>query len=544
MKQKSFLIIALLFIVAGRVGAQGVPAPDAEISAEDAKVTGGILRTPLLKDTLVVNPETGQEEMVSIVKDHIDIPVDELHGDVQEAVSRARARAATRASDYMEYANYYSGVSFYLYTFNYPSIDKEGKTVTLSSLFAFPYFDDDDLKKNYKFNGVVIGCHCTITSNKECPSMYVEDGYFKSDVNMMQYYASFGKGRPKKDNDDPAYYNIVVMPDYEGYGETKYNPHPYLYQELTARQVVDGTRYGLALFKAGKFVRKDDYSQTTAQKWPNCMRTDWGVITVGASQGGSVAMAVHRYIEQNGLDVRDELPMKGSVCCDGPYDPVATLRYYMSEDKASKHQAGWLTMPVAIALIVKGMLDTNPLMMGHKATEYFSEKFIRTGLFECIENKSNPSMEKTTSDITDHLKSLYSKNKDLRDLLDSDGRMNLKYALTPTAYEYFSNFPTEVPTTRGVMEDLHRALDSNNLTKNWTPKHPICLYHSKRDTVVPWVNYESAVNAFRGPGITLYLDDTSNDKDHQDACASFYFAYIDTAPDINFIRRLCGYPTN
>ena len=143
MKQKSFLIIALLFIVAGRVGAQGVPAPDAEISAEDAKVTGGILRTPLLKDTLVVNPETGQEEMVSIVKDHIDIPVDELHGDVQEAVSQPRARAATRASDYMEYANYYSGVSFYLYTFNYPSIDKEGKTVTLSSLFAFPYFDDD-----------------------------------------------------------------------------------------------------------------------------------------------------------------------------------------------------------------------------------------------------------------------------------------------------------------------------------------------------------------------------------------------------------------
>jgi hypothetical protein len=94
------------------------------------------------------------------------------------------------------------------------------------------------------------------------------------------------------------------------------------------------------------------------------------------------------------------------------------------------------------------------------------------------------------------------------------------------------------------MEDLHRALDSNNLTKNWTPKHPICLYHSKRDTVVPWVNYESAVNAFRGPGITLYLDDTSNDKDHQDACASFYFAYFDTAPDINFIRRLCGYPTD
>jgi len=138
-------------------------------------------------------------------------------------------------------------------------IDKHGNNVTLSSLFCFPYFDDDDLEDDYKFNNVIIGCHCTITSNKECPSLYSESGSFKSDVNMMQYYASFGKGRPKKDN--------------------------------------------------------DDYSVGTAQSWPNCMRNGWGVIPIGASQGGSVAMAVQRYIEQN--DLETELPMIGSVCCGG-----------------------------------------------------------------------------------------------------------------------------------------------------------------------------------------------------------------------------------
>ena len=228
------------------------------------------------------------------------------------------------------------------------------------------------------------------------------------------------------------------MPDYEGYGVSKHSPHPYLYQELTARQVVDGVRYGLALFKAGLFQKDDDYSVGTAQSWPKCMRNGWGVIPIGASQGGSVAMAVQRYIEQN--DLETELPLIGSVCCDGPYDPVATLRYYMTADNASGHEAEWLTMPVAIALIVKGMLDTNPLMMGHKAEDYFTSAFFKTLLMECIELKYNPSIEKTTDDIKEMLEkmffeSLLGTDKDLSTLLDPYGRMNLAYAMTPTALE-------------------------------------------------------------------------------------------------------------
>ncbi len=541
MRKKMILMtIALICATAQGACAQSLAAPEKEIRAEDATVTGGILRTPLYKDSVMLNPATGLEETVPLVVDNIDIPVEELHGDVQQAI---RARAPRRVSGYMDKADYYSGTSYYLYTFIYPSIDKHGNTAILSSLFCFPYFDDDDLEDGYKFNNVIIGCHCTITSNKECPSLYSESGSFQSDVNMMQYYASFGKGRPKKDNDDPAYYNIVVMPDYEGYGVSKYSPHPYLYQELTARQVVDAVRYGLALFKAGRFQNDDDYSVGTAQSWPKCMRNGWGVIPIGASQGGSVAMAVQRYIEQN--DLETELPLIGSVCCDGPYDPVATLRYYMTADNASGHKAEWLTMPVAIALIVKGMLDTNPLMMRYNAEEYFTSDFFKTQLMECIEWKSNPSMEKTTDDITEMLKDFYDKEEDnaspsLRRIVDSNGRMWLRYALTPEALEYFRNFPTDVPTDRGVMEDLHRALDSNNLTKNWTPQHPICLFHSKKDTVVPYVNYQSAVNAFQGK-TTLYLDDTSTDEDHQQACVDFFFAAFSTSPDIKFIRKLCGY---
>lgn len=73
--------------------AQSLAAPDKEIRAEDATVTGGILRTPLYKDSVMLNPETGLEETVPLVVDNIDIPVEELHGDVQQAV---RARAVPR----------------------------------------------------------------------------------------------------------------------------------------------------------------------------------------------------------------------------------------------------------------------------------------------------------------------------------------------------------------------------------------------------------------------------------------------------------------
>ena len=56
------------------------------------------------------------------------------------------------------------------------------------------------------------------------------------------------------------------------------------------------------------------------------------------------------------------------------------------------------------------------------------------------------------------------------------------------------------------MEDLHFALESNNMTKGWQPQHPIFMYHSFKDTVVPEVNRERAGNTIgewvKGSGMT------------------------------------------
>lgn len=412
---------------------------DTPVLAEHATVMGGVLRTQVLRDSLMISSETGRMETTLVVVDYIDVPVDDLGGNPEKALERAKAsyrikptRSGT-ASGQLDYGDYYSGVAYYLYTFKYPSIDCHGNEIILSSLMAFPYFSEGYWNDGYRFNNVIIGCHCTITSNSECPSCYPTGGYFKSDVSMMQYYASWGKGI-RKDKDDLAYYNVLIMPDYEGYGISKTRPHPYLYQELTARQVVDGVRYGMALFRAGKFAGKNE---TVSPQWAqsgNAFR--YGkYIPIGASQGGSVAMAVHRFIEKNGLT--GEMPLAGSVCCDGPYDPVATLKYFMREDKDAGHEADELSMPVAIALIIKGMLDTNPLMMKYKATDFFSLTFIDTDILTIIADKQYEAKEKTTTDIEKYLQNL-SKQDKYQQMLTSK---------TTAAASATSSSPTRLPAS-------------------------------------------------------------------------------------------------
>jgi hypothetical protein len=544
---KRFNLAAMGLLVMLAVSAQNVETADLHqpVNVNDAVVTGGVLRTQVLRDSLIMNSETGQMEKTPVVVDYLDVPVDKLGSKPEEAIEAAKVarRAAMRrasASGSLDFSDYYSGVAYYLYTFNYPSIDKHGNRIILSSLMAFPYFTESNWNDDgYRFNNIVIGCHCTITSNRECPSMYTASGAFDSDVNMMQYYASWGKG-PRKAKDDPAYYNVLIMPDYEGYGVSKDRPHPYLYQELTARQVIDGVRYGLALFKQGRFTgKKENVSPQWAQR-SDAFR--YGkFFSIGVSQGGSVAMAVQRFIEQNNLT--EELPFKGSVCADGPYDPVATLRYYMRESKVSGHEAGELTMPVAIALIIKGMLDTNPLMMKYKPTDFFSQLFLDTGILTMIADKQYPSLEMTTDDVKDHLENLAKYDK-YKNLLTSDGRANLEYVLTPRGWDYMTKLAKgENLPDYEEMNDLISALESNNLTKGWTPQHPICLFHSMFDTVVPYPNCVNARDVFRSM-VTLYVLDIYTSKDHVKACADFMFNAWGTSPDIKFIRTLFNYGDN
>ena len=65
---------------------------------------------------------------------------------------------------------------------------------------------------------------------------------------------------------------LVIVPDYEGYGSTASYPHPYCNRELTAQQVVEGVKAGLAYF----------------EKKVTSMEDDWSGVAIGYSQGGAI----------------------------------------------------------------------------------------------------------------------------------------------------------------------------------------------------------------------------------------------------------------
>ena len=320
---------------------------------------------------------------------------------------------------------------------------------------------------------------------------------------------------------------IIIAPDYEGYGVTKNRPHPYLSQRLTAQQVLDAVNYGLKLYR-------EQAAEKTADNPLLPIKKDWRTFGIGYSQGAAVTLAVQRLIEENGA--ADLLHYCGSICGDGPYDLIETMRYYFYDDGNSyntttDHRKGTSTYPIVVPLIVKGMLDTNPYMRAHKAADYFNPKFIETGILDWIGQK-----KKTTGDIENAFKDCYynGKNGDktyFRDILEPNGSAKMRNIMNKECLDYFTNIYDKykdkyktaegipLPEKRGVMEDLHMALASNDLTNGWEPKHHILLFHSNADTTVPYDNAERA-KAKLGDWAVLH---TANLKhDHVDSGKDFF----------------------
>lgn len=461
----------------------------------------------------------------------------------------------------------FNNFSYNVFKFEYPSIDADGNPITLSAMAACPTKDNTS-----RVNNVILGTHITITSNKQCPSAQ-DDGFKQDDWGMIFSLAANNKMSYKawfyvvkyfalamtsvvphiamvemleilKDvthsvSDANSNNCLVIMPDYEGYGSTKDRAHPYLYQELTARQCIDALIYGKALYK----------SDPTLEDIRHPLRDDYRCMSVGYSQGGSVAMACHRFIEQNGLN--KDLHFVGSLCGDGPYDPMATLMYYVEKDQEGKN----MSMAVVLPLIMKGMLDTNPYMKFHKPEEYFTEKFLNTGIMDWLAGK-----QMTTGDIEKGFKNCYDNGiagdaTYFRDIFDKDGKVMMKNIMTKGCYDYFKNIYDDykdkytsaagipLPTQRGVFEDLHFALASNDMTKAWVPKGNLILFHSKDDTVVPYVNALSAQNRL---GSKVALESIIG-KDHVDAGAAFFsqdalynVVLYNGLRLINYVNEICN----
>lgn len=384
---KKLILLLLLACATPVVWAQGqfgnLPK---KVSAADVVVTEVSYLQFMGHDSLTVNPVTGKTDTIHI-DDGQRVLTEAEYQQMASEPALSRRRIATPTVDTGEYGGITGegtqnfGSMAKLYSYKYPSVDANGNKVVLSALMGVPtkiFFDGIPAKPN----NVIIGCHETITSNYECPTNYNHGGSAQSGNGMLLQYCRYDAIR------QPCC--LVILADYEGYGCTADRPHPYLYQELTARQVVDAVRYGLALYEAN--VNKGENFKEFEEGWKS--------VALGFSQGGSVSLATHKFIEQNGLD--EELHFAGSVCGDGPYDPIAHLRYYMedsgrtydgkgADEKETDHKPGTISMPIVMPLILKGMCDSNPFMRQHNLKEYLSDRFFATSATYLIEAKSNPN---------------------------------------------------------------------------------------------------------------------------------------------------------
>ena len=381
-----------------------------------------------------------------------------------------------------------STISMYRWvTLLYSCKTADGSKKDLSELIVWPYYG---IFGDGTPNQLVVGCHSTITSDAQRPTNFANMSS-ASEINML---ALFAHGLSQK--------ALVIVPDYEGYGSTAGDPHPYCNRELTAEQVVTGVKAGMEWFESK--IKKMD--------------KNWSGVAIGYSQGGAVSAGVLRYCQEHN---ETSLRLKGAVCGDGPYDPLATLKRYIEMDQ--------LYMPGAPAMLLKGAIDTDPEMAGCIYQDFVTDKFYETGIFEMIRSK-----QKTTDDIQAALLNFSLNNGDnggfvmkamtsegflpytKNNLVDGSGKKRdfelengkgcnyctVDQCLKAGVIEYFRNgtITGEVPEAK--LKALEKSLAKNALTDgDYKPGSGFTFFHSTRDEVVPFCNLESVRNAWGSSSI-------------------------------------------
>ena len=421
----------------------------------------------------------------------------------------------TEAKDLAERKLSDSGSSdFYLYawtTLNYRCKTADGTEKDLSELIVWPYSS----LISWSPSQLVIGCHSTITSNEQRPSNFTNLPS-AGEINMLALFASVVSQNA-----------LVIVPDYEGYGSTADIPHPYCNRDLTALQVVTGVKAGLSYFENNVTTMKDE----------------WSSVAIGYSQGGAVAAGVLRYCQQNN---ENSLRLKGAVCGDGPYDPLATLKRYIEMDK--------LYMPVAPTLLLKGAVDTDPDMKvaGCQYQDFVTDNFYATGIFDWIAAK-----EKSTDQIQEALLKhslnygdeggftmralcedgfLPYTQSNLKDDSGNTRKFELEngkgynycfvdQCLKPGVIAYFRDGTITGDVPEAKLKALEKAMAKNSLTADgFMPNTGFTFFHSIGDEVVPYCNFESVRNTW-GVDKIAALTYQSNTTLHVATGTSFYLVY-------------------
>jgi pimeloyl-ACP methyl ester carboxylesterase len=533
MKQNSLWMKAALLCCLTIMGLGSCTNDNVDNSANPGGYSGGgdfiyDLRDVEILDSGVIST---MDLIKDVIEDHsmMEDRDDSLYSDwgvSQYAIIDSLNKAGTRAGDGEGWDG--AGGTGYAQsakwvTIRYKSTSVDGSTKDFSELIVYPY---NRIRKNPNPKNLIIGCHCTITSNAERPSNFSKLS-FRTDVSMLALKFAAGDRNC-----------LVVIPDYEGYGSTHGDPHPYCNRDVTAKQVVDGAKAAVAWY----------------EKNEKKMADGWKAIPVGYSQGGAVAAGTLRYhIRYPG---GHGLNMVGAVCGDGPYDPLATLKTYIEKDR--------LYMPVAPALLLKGAIDTNKGLkaLGCTYKDFVTDDFYNTGIFDWLEKK-----EFTTDEIQTKLLNhsaftpggfkMYcwsntDKNFMPHDIHNYAGRdwdlsngnaksyCTVDQCFKPGVIAFFKDGSIKGDVPENKLKALEQALKENSLyygdyvpdigaySSGGTERYT--LFHSTGDEVVPVSNMESVRNKW-GVNYLKAISYEAGTYLHVGTGAAFYVSYVGTLVD-------------
>ena len=325
-------------------------------------------------------------------------------------------------------------------TYLYPSKDVDGNPITLSAVaFWLGYFDNREWN-DLKPDNICLMEHYTITSDIEAPS-----NTFSLEM--------FITGN-----------TLTIMPDYIGYGITKEMPHPYLNHEICAINSIDALTAGYELFK---------------ENGKNGMSNGWKLYLAGASQGAGNAIAVHKYMDTH-LELATKWNFASTNCSSGPYDPVATIDKYFTDGK--------VTYPVVFPLVMKTMFDSYPDIMNG-----FTEEMVYSQNYLAVKSEIDSLLAGKRHDTSAINQVFIDKVRKTIDATLADNEIYLTDILSPVILD------KESP----ICKALYQCLEKNDLTKGWTPIHPMTLHYSSQDMVVPKENSLAILEAFGEEFVTL-----------------------------------------
>ena len=341
----------------------------------------------------------------------------------EQFLKNARQKEAELEAKYGDGSNGFA-MGYVSYRYYYNSKDLDGNDVTLSArvgwarywILCWHNLDPDHI---YLYE------HQTFTSNAECPS---QDGSIvMSDI-----------------NDD----NLMIAPDYLGYGSSDVRTHPYMNREITVRNSLDALAAGYEVWKK--------YGSGT-------LEDDWSLRVLGFGDGAANALAVHKY-----FDTHDDLASKWrfdySFLCAGVYDPVLTVKEWLKKEK--------VPFAVAIPMLIKSMLASYPdILKGFNENDFYSDKYM---------------------DVKSRIdRMLYGKNTSTDDL---NNKINELFGATPTIKDILSEEALDPDSD--LSQAFMTCLEKNDLTVGWTPKHQIKLFYTDEDEIVPVTNSKEVVAAF------------------------------------------------